>query len=129
MSALYRGHEYEGQGATVMALALAVLHYAAGFPAANSLMTMQRPQPIVWASILGAIVTVSLVFPLFPMLGLLGAALAVLAGSAIEAAVRWAAFLINAFSPTQAVDRKTKARSISHPATGTAIAAGVGTDA
>ena len=128
MSALYHNREYEGQGATVTALALAVLHYAAGFPAANGLMTMQRPQAIVWASILGAIVTVSLVLPLFHMNGLLGAALAVLAGSAVEAAVRWAAFLINAFSSTQTVGRQAKARAISNPATGTIIAEGVGMD-
>jgi O-antigen/teichoic acid export membrane protein len=128
MTALYQNREYEGQGATVTALALAVLHYAAGFPAANGLMTMQRPQAIVWASILGAIVTVSLVLPLFHMNGLLGAALAVLAGSAVEAAVRWAAFLINAFSSTQTVGRQAKARAISNPATGTIIAEGVGMD-
>jgi O-antigen/teichoic acid export membrane protein len=99
MRLLYHGQEYRGQNATIAVLALALLPYAVGFPACNALATMERPQAIVWAGLIGVIVTVALVLSLATLWGLLGAALAVLAGSTAEASARWIFLLAHASSP------------------------------
>jgi O-antigen/teichoic acid export membrane protein len=93
MRLLYHSQAYQGQYATIVLLTLALLPYAIGFPACNGLATMERPQAIVWAGLIGVVITANLIFLLAVGWGLVGAALAVLAGSSAEAAARWIAFV------------------------------------
>ena len=93
MALLYHGKEYAGHGQTVLVLALALLASALGMPPTNALQAMERPQAIVWASSVGAIVTVILVWCLMIQWGLLGAAYGFLAGNVAGAVGRWIAFL------------------------------------
>ena len=93
MRLLYHSQEYQGQNATIALLALALLPYAIGFPACNGLATMERPQAIVWAGLIGLVITVTFLFLAVTGWGLAGAAFAVFAGSAAEAAMRWISFL------------------------------------
>jgi O-antigen/teichoic acid export membrane protein len=93
MGLLYHGKEYAGHGQTVMVLALALMASALGMPATNALQAMERPQAIVWASSVGAVLTVVLVWCLMIEWGLLGAAYGFLAGNAAGSVGRWVAFL------------------------------------
>jgi len=90
---LYHGKEYEGHGATLTVLALALLAAAVGMPATNALASMERPRAIVWAGSIGALLTTVLVWRLMAEWGLLGAAYGVLVGNIAGSVGRWAAFL------------------------------------
>src|SRR5215211_1285744 len=92
MRLLYHGNEYAGHGETVMVLGLAMLASAIGMPASNALQSMQRPQAIFWASLIGAVLTVVLVWSLMSKWGLLGAAYGFLLGNVAGTVGRWVAF-------------------------------------
>ena len=107
MRLLYPGKEYEGQGRTVAVLAVALLASAVGNPASVALASMERARAIVWAGLVGAVITGVLVWLLMIEWGLLGAAYGFLAGNVAGSVGRWVAFLalvphfdLNA-SPTQ----------------------------
>jgi O-antigen/teichoic acid export membrane protein len=87
MGVVYHGPEYGGQGHVVTVLAVAVLAGAAGAPA-----SMERPQAIVLATSVGAVVTVVVVWILSVELGMRGAAYGLLAGNIAGAAAHWVAF-------------------------------------
>jgi O-antigen/teichoic acid export membrane protein len=87
------GNEYEGQGATITVLALALLAAALGIPASNALASMQRPPAIVWTGAIGTVVAAIFVAWLMVEWGLLGAAYGALAGNAATTLTRWAALL------------------------------------
>jgi O-antigen/teichoic acid export membrane protein len=89
---VYQGPEYSGQSHIVTVLALAVMASAAGSPASNAMASMERPQAIVLATSVGAVVTVAAVWILSIEWGLLGTAYGMLAGSIAGAAARWVAF-------------------------------------
>ncbi|MBV8448198.1 MAG: lipopolysaccharide biosynthesis protein [Hyphomicrobiales bacterium] len=90
---LYHGKEYEGQGATIMVLAFALMITALGMPASNALACMERADAIVWAGLFAAIVNVALALCLMVKWGIHGAAYGFLAGSVIGSAGRWIALL------------------------------------
>jgi O-antigen/teichoic acid export membrane protein len=87
------GPHYEGQGHTLVVLALAMLACALGMPAANALAAIERPHAIFSACLIAMVVTVVLVWFLMLKWGLVGVAYSVLAGTAVGASARWAAFL------------------------------------
>jgi O-antigen/teichoic acid export membrane protein len=93
MHLVFHGPRYEGQGHTLLVLALAVLAGALGMPAANALATIERPYAIFFASLIAMVVTVVLVWVLILKWGLVGAAWGFLAGNAVRTLARWAAFL------------------------------------
>jgi tRNA A-37 threonylcarbamoyl transferase component Bud32 len=93
MRVLYHGKEYEGQGHTVAVLAVALLASAVGFPASNALATMERARAIVWAGLIGVVVTGVLVWLLMVEWGLVGAAYGFLLGNVVATVGRWVAFL------------------------------------
>lgn len=102
MHLLFPTKTYEGQSLTLTVLALGSLATAVGFPASNALAAMERPRAIVGVGLLAVGVTVGLFWELVPPLGLLGAALAVLAGNLAGSAGRWVAFLALAARPEAA---------------------------
>ena len=93
MRLLFHGPHYEGQGHTLLVLALAFLAAALGMPAATALATIERPHALFWASLIAMVVTVVLVWFLMLKWGLVGAAYGLLAGNAVGTLGRWAAFL------------------------------------
>jgi hypothetical protein len=93
MRLLYHGKEYEGQGHTVAVLAVALLASAVGFPASNALASMERARAIVWAGLVGAVITGVLVWLLMVEWGLVGAAYGFLLGNVAATVGRWVAFL------------------------------------
>jgi O-antigen/teichoic acid export membrane protein len=93
MHLLFHGPDYEGQGHTLVVLALALLASALGMPAANALATIERSDGIFWASLIAMIVTAVLAWFLMLNWGLVGAAYGLLAGNAAGTFMRWAAFL------------------------------------
>jgi O-antigen/teichoic acid export membrane protein len=109
MRLLFPGKAYEGQALTVTILAVASLANAVGVPASNALAAMQRPQAIVWAGLLAVGLTGGLLWALVEPLGLLGAALAFLAGSVAASAGRWVAFLALVGAPEVAKHRRAQA--------------------
>lgn len=118
MHLLYRGKGYEGQGRTVAVLAVALLASAVGTPASIALASMERARAIVWAGLVGAVITGVLVWLLMVEWGLLGAACGFLAGNVAGAVGRWVAFLTlvpqfgqNA-SPTQSGSNSNSAMAI-----------------
>jgi O-antigen/teichoic acid export membrane protein len=118
MRLLYPGKEYEGQGRTVAVLAVALLASAVGNPASVALASMERPRAIVWAGLIGAVITGVLVWLSMVEWGLLGAAYGFLAGNVAGSVGRWVAFLrlvpqfgLNA-SPTQSGSNSNSAMAI-----------------
>ena len=99
---LYHGPEYQSRGLEVTLLTLSWLPFALGLPACIGLAAMERPRPIVWAGIGSVLVTMGLVYALSGRWGLVGAACAVIAGSSVEAAARWLAFLAHIARPNTA---------------------------
>ncbi len=93
MQVLYSGAEYRGQGATLSALALALLAQAVGTSASSGLASMERPRAILIAGSIAAIVTVFSVAALMLEDGLFGAACGFLLGNIVGAAGRWIGFL------------------------------------
>lgn len=112
MSAVYRGPEYGGQGHIVTVLALAMLAGAAGLPASNALVSMERPQTIVLATSVGAVGTVLAVWIFSIEWGLLGAAYGFLTGNVAGTAARWATFLAVIGGPTKLWSRDARADAI-----------------
>lgn len=93
MDLLFVGPEYQGHGATLFALALALLAQATGSPASSALASMERPRAIVVAATVGTAFTAALVGALLVRHGIEGAAYGFLVGSVLGAVARWAAFL------------------------------------
>jgi O-antigen/teichoic acid export membrane protein len=93
MHLLFHGPYYQGQGHTLLVLALALLPSALGMPAANALAAIERPYGIFWASLTAMVVTVVLAWFFMLKWGLVGAAYGLLAGNAVGTLGRWAAFL------------------------------------
>jgi hypothetical protein len=73
---------------------MALLVSALSMPATNALQSMERPQAIVWAGSVGAVLTIVLVWCLMIKWGLLGAAFGFLAGYVAGTVGRWVAFLL-----------------------------------
>jgi O-antigen/teichoic acid export membrane protein len=92
MRLLYHGNEYAGHGETVIVLAFALLASAVGMPASNALQSIQRPEAVFWASLVGAVLTVVLVWFLMIEWGLSGAAYGFLLGNVAGSVGRWVAF-------------------------------------
>ena len=90
---LFHGSHYEGQGHTLLVLALALLASAVGMPAASALATIERSYAIFWASLIATVATVVPVSLLVLKWGLVGAAYGLLAGNVAGTLARWAAFL------------------------------------
>jgi O-antigen/teichoic acid export membrane protein len=93
MRFLYHGNEYEGHGHTIAVLAFATLASAIGMPASNALATMERPRAIVGVGIVGALLTVVLIWGLMAQWGLVGAAYGLLIANVFGSAGLWLAFL------------------------------------
>ena len=93
MRFLYHGNEYEGHGHTITVLAFATFASAMGMPASNALATMERPRAIVGVGIVGAVLTVVLIWGLMAQWGLVGAAYGLLAANVFGSAGLWLAFL------------------------------------
>ena len=94
MRPLYRGEQYEGYGHIITVLAVAILASAAGTAATNALASMERPRAIVYATSVGTVITIVLVWFSALEWGLVGAAYGFLAGNVAGAVARWVAFLV-----------------------------------
>jgi len=94
MRFLYHGMEFEGHGYTLTVLALAMFSGALSVPASIALVIMERPRAIVTTRMVGAILTVILVWLLMKQWGLLGAACGSLGGAATVGIARWVMFRI-----------------------------------
>ena len=94
MRFLYHGTEYEGHGYTLTVLVLAMFFGALSMPASIALATIERPRAIVTTGMVGAVLTVFLVWLLMKQWGLLGAACGSLAGAATVCIARWVMFRI-----------------------------------
>ena len=94
MGLLFHGQEYAGHGHVITVLAVAAMVSAVGSTASNALASMERPRPIVWVALVGAVLTVVLVWFSALAWGLVGTAYGFLAGSAAGAVARWFAFLM-----------------------------------
>ena len=93
MQVLYHGDEYAGHGQIIMALALAKLASAISIPPSIGLASIERPQAIVLAGVVGAVVTIVLVLCLMGRWGLFGAACGFLVGSVAAVVAQWVALL------------------------------------
>jgi O-antigen/teichoic acid export membrane protein len=94
MGLLFHGQEYAGHGHVITVLAVAAMVSAVGSTASNALASMERPRAIVWVALVGAVLTVVLVWFSALAWGLVGTAYGFLAGSAAGAVARWFAFLL-----------------------------------
>ena len=93
MRFLYHGSEYEGHRHTIAVLAFATFASAIGMPASNALAAMERPRAIVAAGVVGAVLTVVLIWGLMAEWGLVGAAYGLLTANVFGSAGLWLAFL------------------------------------
>jgi O-antigen/teichoic acid export membrane protein/tRNA A-37 threonylcarbamoyl transferase component Bud32 len=94
MGLLFHGQGYAGHSHIITVLAVAVTVAAVGSTSSNALASMERPHAIVWAALVGAVLTVVLVWFSVLAWGLAGAAYGFLAGSAAGALARWFAFFV-----------------------------------
>jgi O-antigen/teichoic acid export membrane protein len=94
MRFLYHGSEFEGQGHTLIVLALTTVWNSVGVPPTIALATMERPRAIVINTTVGVFITVGLVWLLMTQWGLLGAAYGLLASGAVGAVGRWLTFFL-----------------------------------
>jgi O-antigen/teichoic acid export membrane protein len=85
--------EYEGTGPTLTIIAIALLVNAVGAPSSTALTSMERPRAVFWSGLVGAALTVVLVWFWAQQWGLSGAAYGFLAGNAGATIVRWITFL------------------------------------
>jgi tRNA A-37 threonylcarbamoyl transferase component Bud32 len=92
MRFLFPGMEYEGHRYTLTVLALVMFSEALSMPASIALGVMERPRAIVMSGMVGAVLTVVLVWPLMKEWGLLGAACGSLAGAATTGIGVWIMF-------------------------------------
>jgi O-antigen/teichoic acid export membrane protein len=93
MRLLYHGVEYEGQGLTITVLVLAAIVWSSGAPPSNALNCIERPRALVWASLVGAALTVGVAWWLVQSWGVVGVACGFLVGNLANATGRWWAFL------------------------------------
>ena len=84
------GSEYGGTGPILAVLALNVLVNSLGVTAGNGLWAIDRPRANFGADACNLVVTLAAALWLVPSLGVLGAATAMLAGTAVSTAVRCA---------------------------------------
>jgi O-antigen/teichoic acid export membrane protein len=89
---LFKGQQYENQGATVAVLALATLTNVWATGATHGLRILERPDLSFRASLFSLLITLLLSFILVPAFGLLGGACAVLAGDTAATIMRWIVF-------------------------------------
>jgi O-antigen/teichoic acid export membrane protein/tRNA A-37 threonylcarbamoyl transferase component Bud32 len=89
MRFLFPGTEYEGHRYILTILALVMFFEALSMPASIALAVMERLRAIVMAGMVGAALTVILVWPLMRQWGLLGAACGSLGGAATVAIGVW----------------------------------------
>jgi O-antigen/teichoic acid export membrane protein len=89
---LLYGSAYAGYGAATRALALAVLFSGLGLAATHGLAAMERSDLIFRARLLGLLTVLAASLVLVGPLGVLGAAYAYLAGSAVDAAAMYAGY-------------------------------------
>jgi O-antigen/teichoic acid export membrane protein len=93
MRLLYHGVEYEGQGLTITVLVLAAIVWSSGAPPSYALNCIERPRALVWASLVGAALTVGVAWWLVQGWGVVGVACGFLVGNLANAMGRWWAFL------------------------------------
>jgi O-antigen/teichoic acid export membrane protein/tRNA A-37 threonylcarbamoyl transferase component Bud32 len=101
---LFHGQGYSGHGHIITVLAVGVMMAAVGSTASNALACMERPRAIVWAALVGAVLTIVLVWSSARAWGLIGAAYGLLGGNAAGALARWFAF----FAVVSRCDRQSK---------------------
>jgi O-antigen/teichoic acid export membrane protein len=90
---LLYGNRYEGTAAVLALLAVTMLINSLGITAGNGLWALNRPAANFAADVCTLAVTLTVVSLLVLPLGVLGAALALLAGAAAGALVRWLTLL------------------------------------
>ncbi|MBW8885685.1 MAG: lipopolysaccharide biosynthesis protein, partial [Planctomycetia bacterium] len=85
---LLYGDGFAGTGPLIGVLSLSVLANSAGVVAGNGLWAMERPRANFLADLCSLAVVIAATFVLVPAYGALGAAIATLAGTTTDAAVR-----------------------------------------
>ena len=90
---LFTSKDYLGHRDVLIALALWQLAHAVGIPAANALSAMERVRVNFYIGLGGTCITAVLIAILMIELGLVGAAIGLLIGSAARSAMRWGVFL------------------------------------
>jgi O-antigen/teichoic acid export membrane protein len=88
IAALVYGPEFAGTGPIIVVLSLSVLANSMGATAGNGLWAMERPHANVFADLCSLAVVIAATLLLVPQWGPLGAAMATLAGTSTDAAVR-----------------------------------------
>lgn len=83
------GPKFAGVGAILTVMAVNVLLYALGIVAGNGLWALDRPAANLYADVTTLLATLAAAALLIGPFGVLGAALAVLAGTVVGAVVRW----------------------------------------
>jgi len=91
----FHAPQYAGHGHVITVLAVAVMVAAVGSTASNALASMERPRAIVWAALVGAVLTAVIVWLSALAWGLVGAAYGLLAGNTAGALARWFAFFMS----------------------------------
>lgn len=94
MSILYPGPEYQGNGATLVALGLSALATAVGLPASNALVSAERPRLQALSTVLGTAAAVLFAVALMAKWSLFGATLGLFLGNAVGAMFRITALLL-----------------------------------
>lgn len=94
LTLLYPGAEYQGQGATLVVLALAALAGAIGVPASVALASAGHARPVAAVMVGTAMFNIVLTWMLMTHLGLLGAACALLIAETVGGIGRWTVFLM-----------------------------------
>jgi O-antigen/teichoic acid export membrane protein len=92
---LIYGPQFEGAGLIIGVLSLSVLANSIGVVAGNGLWAIERPSASFAADVCSLIVVVVAALVFVPLLGPLGAAIATLAGTASDAAIRLAILRIS----------------------------------
>ncbi len=92
MRFFYDGNEYAGHKAVIVVLALHALVSAIFFAANHGLVSIERPDVNLKTNLLGLAVLLILVFPLVAGWGILGVAIAMLAGNVAGTSVQCLAF-------------------------------------
>ncbi len=93
---LFYGAPLPGQVQVVSILAMGVLVYGLSMTAENGLIALNRPRAVFWGNVAGLAVTITAGVVLIAMNGIVGAALAALAGTTAATAVKLA-WIVAAF--------------------------------
>jgi O-antigen/teichoic acid export membrane protein len=93
MHLLYAGPEYEGNGHTLVVLAVASMVAAVGAPAAVALISAEHARVVAIIAAATAVLTCVLVWLMMSIWGLMGAAYALLIAETVGNVGRWTAFL------------------------------------